>query len=149
MDTKKIINGAKSAGLVTAGAVGHRLLTKVADKVVQKAAPALSAKPLYRYGKEVAFIALGLIAPTLLKGEQRDMAEKIGLGIAADSAASLVSTISNGRLAGDEDLLGSSFQSIDYAPSVSSYLPPALHSLEDEGYVDYVDVDSDSDAYKI
>lgn len=124
MKNKEFIEDAKAVGLAVAGAVGHRLLTKVVDKAVMKASPALSAKPLYRYGKEVAFIALSLVAPSFLKGKDKDLAQKVGLGLAVDSAVSLVSTLSGGRLAGSDDEDFESFQSVNYSPSVSAYLPP-------------------------
>lgn len=128
MKSQEIIQDAKAVGLVVAGAVGHRLLTKVVDKAVMKASPALSAKPVYRYGKELGFIALGLLVPSLLKGKDKDLLQKVGLGIAADSAVSLVSTLSGGRLAGSDDEDFESFQSVNYSPSVSAYLPPITHA---------------------
>lgn len=105
--------------LVAAGAVGHRAASKVADKLVQKASPTLAAKPVYRYGKEGALALLGILGPSLLKGKNKQIATSIGVGLASDAILSIISQVSGGRLAGDEELLAQSYT----ATPISAYLP--------------------------
>lgn len=105
--------------VLVAGAVGHRAASKVADKLVQKASPTLAAKPIYRYGKEGALALLGILGPSLLKGKNKQIATSIGVGLASDAILSIISQVSGGRLAGDEELLAQNYT----ATPISAYLP--------------------------
>lgn len=142
MAQKDIKDGVQRTLLVAGGALAHRSISKLADKMVQKSAPSIAAKPMYHYGKEGALALIGALAPSFLKGKSKELATGIGIGLAGDAILSIISKVSKGKLAGDDDLLQEAYTSTPisaYLPT-SSYYEPASYTddyAETPSYADY------------
>lgn len=100
----------------------YKLLDMVFDGVVVNISPELVSKPRYHYLKDGSLALLGIFGPSFMKGENKEKATKIGVGLASAALLSIIN-----RALGDEKLVNQTYtiKPINSCISTTNYYKPA------------------------